>query len=552
MANDERIKTATDLRKDLAEQDAKVGPAKNLNNGDDDDPKLADKCGTYTKGLPHDAYGRVDLAAYQRLKTAIKSGKSSDYALIPVGGTRTQNGPQGALQFDLEGLDVTQFGDPQVPAAPKADSDLAALELLEHYWASLLRDVAFTNYSTNQTAIDAAAEISKFKEYQGPRDPKTGAVTTDLLFRGKFNGETDGPHVSQFLLLPAMFGQYPITQQYSTYKAKKDFVVNDFNIWKDVQDGKVPEMADLMVEPNPLYLSNGRGLASWTNVDVLYQGYFTAFLVLNAIMDNLLDPADKRMVLNPGNPYIGSKSENGFGTFGGPDFAGTLAEVATRALAAVWYQKWNVHLRPRPEAIGGLVHLVKTGQGDKTNCKPSKVILDSEGLKRSFSNYGNTTYLLSQAFPEGSPTHPSYPTGHGTVGGACITILKFFFNGDLHLADILKKPMNPKKKYPNTLLVPTPPTGSPLTNSVVPYTDADGDKLTVNGELAKLGHNISFGHGIHAGIHWRSDTETSLLLGETVALNFLQERARTYNEPFTVEITTFSGEKKKISNPGHP
>jgi len=34
-----------------------------------------------------------------------------------------------------------------------------------------------------------------------------------------------------------------------------------------------------------------------------------------------------------------------------------------------------------------------------------------------------------QSYPEGSPTHPAYPTGHGVVGGACITVLKFFFDG---------------------------------------------------------------------------------------------------------------------------
>ncbi len=42
--------------------------------------------------------------------------------------------------------------------------------------------------------------------------------------------------------------------------------------------------------------------------------------------------------------------------------------------------------------------------------------------------------------------------------------------------------------------------------------------MTVNGELHKLAHNISFGHGIHEGIHWRSDTDYSMLLGEEVAL----------------------------------
>ncbi len=85
--------------------------------------------------------------------------------------------------------------------------------------------------------------------------------------------------------------------------------------------------------------------------------------------------------LNPGNPYLNSRTENGFGTFGPPDFAATMAAVATKALNAVWYQKWFVHLRPRPEAIGGIVHLLKTGQGNNTDVRLSNVILNSQGLQ---------------------------------------------------------------------------------------------------------------------------------------------------------------------------
>ena len=130
------------------------------------------------------------------------------------------------------------------------------------------------------------------------------------------------------------------------------------------------------------------------------------------------------------------------------------------------------------------------------------MILNSVGLQQSFNKYG--TWLLSQAFPEGSPTHPSYPTGHGTVGGACITVLKFFFDGSFVIPD------------------PKMPSSDGL--SLLDYTGSDAGQLTVNGELNKLGHNVSFGHGIHAGIHWRSDTDTSLLLGEAVALSFLRDQ----------------------------
>ena len=183
-----------------------------------------------------------------------------------------------------------------------------------------------------------------------------------------------------------------------------------------MQNGNVTGLHN-QVDPTLRYQHNGRSLAAFTHVDVLYQAYLTALLVLTTI----------GAPPNPGNPYVGSNTENGFGTFGVPDFAGTLAEVATKALNAVWYQKWFVHLRPRPEAIGGIVHLIKTGQGNKTDVPLSNVILNSVGLQRSFDKYG--TWLLSQAFPEGSPTHPSYPTGHGVVAGACITVLKFFFDG---------------------------------------------------------------------------------------------------------------------------
>ncbi len=143
------------------------------------------------------------------------------------------------------------------------------------------------------------------------------------------------------------------------------------------------------------------------------------------------------------------------------------------------------------------------------------------------STFGS--FLLPQAFPEGSPTHPCYPTGHGTVGGACITVLKFFFDGNF--------------------VIPNPVVPSDDGTSLLPFS---GSPLTVNGELNKLAFNISFAHGIHAGIHFRSSTQESILLGEQIALSILQDRARSYNEPFSISITKFDGTTATISNPGNP
>jgi hypothetical protein len=508
----QRVLQAFDLRVSEATRDALIHTPANINNGDLE--RYADKGGTYTKCLPHDSFGRVSLSAFASLTTALASGKFSDFEKMTMGGARGLNGPQGGLAFDLECADSSQFGPPQVPPPPKTASDHNATELLEHYWGSLLRDVAFTDYASSALAAQAAAELGSQPTYFGPRNA-SGQVTTDLLFRGAFAGETLGPYLSQFFIQPTKLGAQPISQQLETYVPNVDYGA-DFATWLDIQNGVDTGLRN-QVDSQLRYARNGRDLGAYTHVDVLFQAYFTAFLVLNGF---------NPVPLNPGNPYLHSRTENGFGTFGAPDFAATVAAVATKALNAVWYQKWFVHLRPRPEAIGGIVHLLKTGQGSNTDVRLSNVILNSQGLQQSYNKYG--TYLLSQAFPEGSPAHPAYPTGHGTVAGACITVLKFFFDG--------------------TFVIPSPMVPSDDGLSLIPYEGPDASELTVNGELNKLGHNVSFGHGIHAGIHWRSDTDTSLLLGEAVALSYLRDKARTYNEPFTVQLTKFDGTVATISN----
>jgi hypothetical protein len=506
-----RANESFELRTKIALQERAVHIPSHPTNGDLQ--RYPDRANTYTKCLPHDAFGRVDLNSFATLLNALNSGEPEDFEKIIMGGPRTLNGPQGGFAFDLEGTDGYQFGAPLVPAAPAMASDLNAAELLEHYWAALLRDVPFTQYDSNPIAIAAAAETSGLSVYQGPRNA-ANRVTPDLLLRGIFPGETLGPYVSQFFVTPTSLGQQPISQQQITYLPNIDFMA-DFGSWLAVQNGISTGQTNSS-DSQPRYLHDGRGLAAWTHTDVLYQAYFVAFLVLSSI----------KAPLNPGNPYAGSKTENGFGTFGPPDFAATLAEVATRALKAVWFQKWQVHLRARPEATGGIVHLIKTNQAAQTDGKLSNVILNSQGLQQSFNKYG--TWLLSQAFPEGSPSHPSYPTGHGTVGGACITVLKFFFDG--------------------SFVIPNPVISSDDGLTLNPYTGADAGQLTVNGELNKLGHNVSFGHGVHAGIHWRTDTDISLLLGEAVALSVLRDRAQAYNEKFTVHLTKFDGTTAKISN----
>lgn len=514
-----RVQRALALRIGTATKDAALGPAPQVANGDEQ--LYSDKSGSYSKPLLQDGVCKVNLAAWASFKKALQSAKNSDFEAIIIGGTRTLNGPQASYAFDLEALDAVQWGnapakgDPLSPAlVPPFDTVTSAAygcQLIEMYWASMLRDVAFTDYGTNATAAAAAAELSGQSTYRGPRDG-SGHVTTGLLFRGNFQGETVGPYMSQLAITPTSFGQQAMPMLFTTYQPNVDYMT-DPGTFLQVQNGIDTLLRD-QPDPTPRYLHDWRGLGALTHVDGLYQEYLNALLM----MGTMGAPP------NPGNPYVGSRTQNAFCTWGGPDIQQTIAEVAARALQKVWYQKWLVHLTHRPEWGGGLVHQALTGS--PLQAVPNANVLNSQAVAQSFSKYG--TYFLSQAFPEGSPAHPSYPTGHGTAGGACITVLKFFFDG--------------------SFVIPNPQMPSSDGLSLQPYTGGDAGQITLNSELNKLCRNVSFGHGVGSGIHWRTDTDNSMLLGEAMALSFLQDRAHTYNEKFSVSLTKLDGTVATITN----
>ncbi len=501
-------------------------------NGDAD--RFTDGSGSFTKSLLHDGLGVTNARAFQSLRHAVSDGKFEDFEEIivgtPGGGPNSRlNGPQGSLAFDLEGLDSHAT---VIPAAPSVTSNITAAEMVEHYWAALLRDVPFTEYAHNPIVARAVADMNNLSFLNSSQNFEFPfPVTPQNLFRGQItngDGNVRGPFISQFLVQPTFFGAQPLGQQYQTFlpvgHGGSDFMttVSEFQL---VQNGG-DSGRQLAFDPTLRFIRNGRDLAAYTHVDVLYQAYFTAFLVIAGI----------GTPLNPGNPYIGSNTEKPFGTLGGPDAAGIFGEMASRALKAAWFHKWIKDLRMRPEEYGALV------QANKTNSQPFPQaaghlhpdVLNSAVLPIIHAHHG--TFLLPQAFPEGSPTHACYPTGHGTVAGACITALKFFFDCNQKIRPLLTSA--------GTDVVVPRPDGLSLDT----YTGADRDSLDINGELVKLAFNITTGHGIHAGIHFRSSSFWSVLLGEQVALSVLQDRAKSYNEPFTIKLTKLDGTIATISN----
>ncbi|MBO0798266.1 MAG: vanadium-dependent haloperoxidase, partial [Blastocatellia bacterium] len=118
------------------------------------------------------------------------------------------------------------------------------------------------------------------------------------------------------------------------------------------------------------------------------------------------------------------------------------------------------------------------------------------------------SFLLPLAFPEGSPLHTSYGSGHATVAGACITILKAFFD--------------------ETAVLPNPVVPNSDGSEILPY---EGPDLTVGGELNKLASNIAQARNI-TGVHWRTDATEAIKLGEAVAISVLRDQKPTFGEPF--------------------
>ncbi len=150
-----------------------------------------------------------------------------------------------------------------------------------------------------------------------------------------------GPYVSQFLLKDIPYGTLLIPQRQDTLVRPVDHLTT-WGDWLEVQNGSEPE-PDERDFATRRYIQTPRDLAHYVHFDALYEAYLNAALILLGMNA----PAD------PGNPYNFSRNQIGFGTYGGPHILSLVTEVATRALKAVWFQKWFVHRRLRPEEFGG-------------------------------------------------------------------------------------------------------------------------------------------------------------------------------------------------------
>lgn len=494
-AEEGRRELSRTIRRQAADMAYERGASEPVHNGERDDYPFL---GSFTKGFPHNERGEVDDSAYRLLVSALASGAKEDFESLPLAGDRPLRNPLAGKAFDLEGPDSHSV---VIRPAPRLDGAESSAELAEVYWMALLRDVGFVSYGESPAVEAAAADLSRFSELRAPK--QGGSVTPATLFRGDTPGDLAGPYVSQFLFRDIPYGSLTISQRQRTTLPGIDYM-SDYASWLSVKRGFSPSIAPAH-DPVPRYIRNGRDLAAYVHVDALYQAYLNACLILIGM----------GAPLNPGNPYLAFTKMDAFATFGDPHILTLVTEVATRALKAVWYQKWYIHLRNRPEEAGGSLHAHLSGLA---NHPIGPEIFDCEAVHQAYDRFG--TYLLPQAYPEGSPMHPSYGAGHATVAGACVTVLKAWFDETYVL---------PETVVPNE-------EGTEL----VTYTGSDAHALTVGGELDKLAANVATARNF-AGIHWRSDYSESIRLGERVAIGILQEQKLTYGEEHSLTFTSFDG-----------
>jgi hypothetical protein len=491
----DRIKAAQQFRMRAAAYYEAIGAPSQPNNGDE--ARYPARINSFSKTLQHNHLGEVDSNSYDSMIRAVNSGRNEDFDAVLRGGNVRLKNPMAAFTYQYTGADQCQF---VMPPAPAFDSAEQAGEMVELYWQALTRDVPFAEYDTHPLIADAAHELSRMTDFRGPK--QNGRVTPRTLFRGSTAADLVGPYVSQFLLLPALAGSIQVDQKQSSLARGRDFMTAHGE-WLEIQLGLSKGPA-ARYDTTPRYIRSARDLVHFVHTDYSYSPYYLPTWLLIGYGPLIYDES---------NPYTWSRSNDSFVTFGPIDAFEFIARAVKPAFNAAWWQKWMVHRRARPEVFAGRVHfhMLKNAVYPIHND-----VLESSAIERTARTFGS--YFLAQAYPEGSPAHSAYPSGHATVAGAVITMMKAFYREDY--------------------VIPEPVTSSADGLKLEPWT---GEALTVGGELNKLASNIATARNC-AGIHWRTDAWEGMKLGEQVALTILRDVASSYAEGFGgFELTTLDG-----------
>ncbi|MBA2592037.1 MAG: vanadium-dependent haloperoxidase [Gammaproteobacteria bacterium] len=596
----DRRQQSLDVRQAAAELAAARPHPVHRSNGDEHRHRFEDGrpsyAGNFTKCLPHDSDGfLIDPNDYSAWVLAVDSGDPRDFRTLRMGpgpfqangdfqyvnpldpnslpvldwahtyteppGVRAWESQGAGLTFDLEGPDAQAV---TMPPCPSLDSQELIAEMGEVYWMALCRDVPFANWATDAIINGARESLKRLWWFRRDRTLQLNGATDELpeslarrrilsedgvqgvamasLFRGVTPGERVGPYLSQFLLIGnsgianaqpieegmIAYGAIRANQRVRVVTTGQDYM-QSWTEWRDVQNGADVRGRETYAA-GYRFIATPRDLATYVHYDALYEAYLNACLILLGL----------KAPFDPGLPFQLADyrdKQQGFAQFGGPHILTLVTEVATRALKAVRYQKFNVHRRLRPEAVGGWMYQRRNGNATIVERLSALQSMEAAfagssgiGIRLDAANGTAGNWLLPMAFPEGSPTHPSYGAGHATVAGACVTILKAWFDSGWTL------------RHAGSAIAYEPlPDGSGLND----VSGTLSTPLTVEGELNKVAANIAIGRN-WAGVHYYSDYIESFCVGEQIALGVLEEQKLTYGENFSLTVPLFDGTTVRI------
>jgi hypothetical protein len=576
-----RKKDAFKARIDAAEMANDRQLPTHQSNGDEQRYASANYAMNFAKGLEHDpTTGLVtEPQAFESFRSAIDEGFIDPFTTsvrVSTNKQRAWEAPTAGVVFELIGPDPQAV---TMAPAPALGSLELAYEMAEVYELALLRDVHLTELAegtSNSSVQDAVDRLNNIGyplngETGRPRKNVNNALTAQNLFRGSSPRVEIGPYLSQFMLIgnnqsgdpgvahgKVQYGALQIDQRVPV-AAAQDYLTQ-WNDWLEAQNGKDLRDNSVLFDTSQgrRFITFPRDLATYVHDDALYEAYLNACLILLS-MGTPFDPGFAKLS-GQGELFLNSldingtlnlethaRQSGGFALYGGPHILTLVTEVATRALKAVRYQKFNTHLRLRPEALAARIHRAIEIEssfphvGSIFSDLANSITPTVNAISTHNGTMGDATALLPMAFQEGSPMHPSYGAGHATVAGACVTILKAFF--DTNCLFVRRNGQDLFDRHQNG-------------DTPVEYTaNADGSSLvaatgnaflTLEGELNKLAANISIGRNM-AGVHYFSDYYDSLRMGEEIALGILEEQALCYpTDPFVLSVPTFDGDIRRI------
>ena len=509
--------------------------------------------GVYSKGFVGHTGGTVASGPigpppipYRAFAEAIRNKDLNTVNAIGAQNPRLVD-PYCLFDVEYEGLYRASF---TIPIAPGPYSAQAQAEMLEVYSMALLRDYHLIlldpsdgRYGTLSTSEWNDAKnrmntiITQLNAYNQPlgnplQAPVNGSgfIQNNLLYRGRTTGDLKGPYISQLFYYSAFPGNMYINQNYLV--ADISFNSNDVsgtsfnntpstfaNIWNG---GTVGPTGDYALR----YLSTIRDVAIYINKDEVWQPFFIA---VSALLDRGI----------PTGFFTKSRKAgtSRFINLGPVDLWGLMVKAMKQAMNATWVWKWQ-QLRLRPEEMAYQINL---SQNFGYTLDFSQNFLNNQILTNStygISGANSGQFILPLTYSNGSPCHPAYPAGHATIAGSLATVVKAYFNCDGLIEGYVPKVSTlPYNVFSGTQLelYRTGSTGGPT------------GFFRIDDEVDKMASNCSFSRAM-GGVHYRSDCEAGLNIGENVAIAVLQQEVFKYDDEVNFRFRKRDGTIVNIYN----